>query len=710
MAKSSKATKKFQKKHLKRTIDHRKEVQKHNKKIASRKSKSLNGHENLTDKNKNEVFDDMPVDEFFEGGFEEMDGKSSEDKNSSKSSDEASDESSAESSGEEDEETMKEELKSLQEKDPEFYRYLKENDNKLLDFEAVNPLEAMSDSEEEEEGDDEEIEDKASDEEPASKYASANKIEVTNELLEEWSKGLSKPSLKLIKNIVAAFKAAVNVNRAVEEDYKYTVTDPLVFNELMLLGLRGLPESLQKLVKYKSHPQTGARVIPENNPNAKQVANILKSHAASYLVLLNGITNTETAALVLSSLQDIFPYFISHRRLVKEILSSVIRVWSTTTDTQTQIAAFAFLANMSKEFSKSILENVLKLTYSIFLQNCRNTNIHTMPMINFCKNSAAELYGIDKTVSYQVAFEYIRQLAIHLRNSINATSNAKEGYKIIYNWQYCHSLDFWSRILSKHCNTVDEIKSKKKNESPLKELIYPLVQVTLGTIRLIPTAQFFPMRFYLIRSLIRLSQSTGTFIPIFPLLSEILTSTSINKKPKSSNLPAFDFDHKIKANQSYLGTKTFQDGLIEQFLELTAEFFVLYTKSIAFPELVTPAILALRRYSKKSTNSKFNKQLQQLIEKLNSNATYISNKREKVKFGPANRTEVQLFLRETTWENTPLGQYVVVQRKVKEDKLRLLREALEEEERAKKQENSLSDDNAIDEIESSGSDGESEDQ
>lgn len=705
MTKSSKATKKFQKKHLKRTIDHRKEVQKHNKKIASRKSKTLKGYENLTDKNKNEVFDDMPIDEFFEGGFEKMDGKNFDDKNVSKSSDESS----AESSGEEDEETMKEELKSLQEKDPEFYRYLKENDNKLLDFEAVNPLEALSDSEEEE-GDDVENEDKASDEEPSSKKASPDKIEVSNELLEEWSNGLNKPSLKLIKNIVAAFKAAVNVNRAVEEDYKYTVTDPQVFNELMLLGLRGLPESLQKLIRYKSHPQTGARLIPENNPTAKQVANILKSHAASYLVLLNGITNTETAALVLSSLQDIFPYFISHRRLVKEILSSVIRVWSTTADTQTQIAAFAFLANMSKEFSKSILENVLKLTYSIFLQNCRNTNIHTMPMINFCKNSAAELYGIDKTVSYQVAFEYIRQLAIHLRNSINATSNAKEGYKIIYNWQYCHSLDFWSRILSKHCSTVDDIKSKKKNESPLKELIYPLVQVTLGTIRLIPTAQFFPLRFYLIRSLIRLSQSTGTFIPIFPLLSEILTSTSINKKPKSSNLPAFDFDHKIKANKSYLGTKTFQDGLIEQFLELTAEFFVLYSKSIAFPELVTPAILALRRYSKKSTNAKFNKQLQQLIEKLNSNATYISNKREKVKFGPANRTEVQLFLREISWENTPLGQYVVVQRKVKEDKLKLIRDALEEEEHAKKQENTLSDDDAIDGIESSGSDGENEDQ
>ena len=102
-----------------------------------------------------------------------------------------------------------------------------------------------------------------------------------------------------------------------------------------------------------------------------------------------------------------------------------------------------------------------------------------------------ELFGINETLGYQVGFEYVRQLAIHLRNSINATSNAKEGYKTIYNWQYCHSLDFWSRVLSQHCNPEKSCKTINPKESPLRQLIYPLVQVTLGAIRLIPTAQFF---------------------------------------------------------------------------------------------------------------------------------------------------------------------------------------------------------------------------
>lgn len=681
MAKASKSTKKFQSKHLKHTIEHRREVQKHNKKMGSRKKKSSSNDDSEDTRPKGgqpkEVFEDMPVDEFFAGGFEVP-----KEKNKKKKVQSDEEESSSE---EEDEEAMQHDLKNLAEKDPDFYNYLQENDKDLLDFEGVNPLDAMSEDEDEE---DEEDEEEEKPEKPVKKTkaeaAASKKIEITPKLVKQWQEQLNKPSTKTIKNISMAFKAAVNINNANDEDYKYSVTDPKAFNDLMLLTLKKLPEAIQTLIKYKVHPQTGARSIPQKNQNVTQISNILKSHAGSYITLLKDITNTETAALVLSSIQEVLPYYLSYRRLLKEILSSVVNAWATTSDIDTQIATFAFLNNAVKEFPKSILETVLKLTYSSLLQNCRKTNIHTMPMINFCKNSAAELFGIDETLSYQVGFEYVRQLAIHLRNSINATSNAKEGFKTIYNWQYCHSLDFWSRVLAQHCNPEKELLNHKSKESPLRQLIYPLVQVTLGAMRLIPTAQFFPLRFYLIRSLIRLSQSTGVFIPIFPLIAEILTSTSITKPPKRSNLQVVDFDHNIKVNQAYLGTKTYQDGLCEQFIELTSEFLVLYSKNIAFPELATPAILSLRRFMKKSKNVRFNKQLQQLVEKLNSNATFISGKRSNVEYGPSNKTEVQLFLKDFNWEKTPLGQYVVVQREMKEEKLKILRDAVADDEKARK--------------------------
>ncbi|KAK6204588.1 Noc2p family-domain-containing protein [Scheffersomyces amazonensis] len=678
MAKTSKQTKKFQNKHLKHTLEHRKEVQKNRKKFDSRKKKPSNGESTGPERpngKAKEVFEDMSVDEFFEGGFEVP-----KEKKSKKAPVEEDDEGSS-SEEEDDEVAMKKNLKQLQDNDPEFYKYLKENDTDLLDFEGVNPLDAVSDDEEEE--DEEEIVDEEEDNDEVKSKASteAKKTEITLELVQRWNEQLDKPTMKLLRNVTIAFKAAVNINNSEDGDYKYAVTDPKAFGELMLIVLKKLPISIQKLVKYKVNPQ-GVRTIPQKNPNVTQIANILKSHASSFITLLKDITNTETAALVLISIQELFPYYLSHRRLLKEIINCVVNVWSITNEVDTQIATFAFLNNISREFPKSVLETVLKSSYTAFLQNCRKTNIHTMPQINFCKNSATELFGLDETLSYQVGFEYVRQLAIHLRNSINATSNAKDGFKTIYNWQYCHSLDFWSRVVAKHCNPEQELKHKSK-ESPLRKLIYPLVQVTLGAIRLIPTAQFFPLRFYLIRSLIRISQNTGVFIPIFPLISEILTSTIITKSPKGSNLNPVDFDHNIKVNQAYLGTRIFQEGVCEQFIELSGEFFGLYSKSIAFPELATPAILSLRRFIKKSKNSKFNKQLQQLIEKLNANAVFITSKRSNIEYGPSNKSQVQLFLNDFPWEKTPLGQYNIVQRQSKEEKLRIIRESLAEDEKQK---------------------------
>lgn len=670
MGKTSKQTKKFQNKHLKHTIQHRKKAQDFKKKASMRKGKgkAKGNEEPYEEPSKNgSSLGDMSVDEFFAGGFEMPEGMEKSKKKLEESDDEASlsDESS------EDEENMKKNLENLEEQDPEFYKYLKENDNQLLDFEGVNPLEAMSDDDDDDDDEDEEQDEDEEDETKSKSNKSltstkdpTNKVEITTQLVDKWSKQLEKPTPKIIRNIIIAFKAAVNINNG--EDYKYSVVDPKAFTELMLMVLKKVPMAVQKIVKYKT--KQGVRTIPQN-AQASQIGSILKTHASSYITLLKDITNTETAAIILASLYEVMPYYLSHRRLLKQIITAVANVWASSNETDTQIASFAFINNIVREYPKSILETVLKISYSSFLQHCRKTNSHTISRINFCKNSLAELFSVDETIGYQIGFEYVRQLAIHLRNSVNG----KGGFVTIYNWQYCHSLDFWSRVLSL-C----------KEDSTLRQLIYPLVQVTLGAIRLNPTAQFFPLRFYLIRSLLRLSK-TGVYIPLFPLLYEILSSTAITKSPKPSALQIVDFEHNIKVNQAYLGTKVYQDGLCEQFIELNSEFFGLYAKSIAFPELITPAVLGLKRFTKKSKNVKFNKQLNQLIEKLNANAQLISRKRSNVEFGPSDKREVKDFLNDLSWEKTPLGQYIVVQRQQKEERLRLFKEAQEEEERAKEQ-------------------------
>lgn len=201
--------------------------------------------------------------------------------------------------------------------------------------------------------------------------------------------------------------------------------------------------------------------------------------------LLPLLTDAPTQKLLLNSTLELVPYFLGFRKFLKTFLKTIVEIWSTnSTDEATKITAFLVVRKAAVVGDEGIKETCLKALYAGLVKASRQTSIHTIQGINLMKNSAAEIVGINgmDKVGYQAGFGYIRQLAVHLRNSI--TNNSKESYKTVYNWQYVHSLDFWSRVLAMHCDGLKEAQAGK--ESPLRPLIYPLVQVTLGAIRYAP--------------------------------------------------------------------------------------------------------------------------------------------------------------------------------------------------------------------------------
>jgi len=156
----------------------------------------------------------------------------------------------------------------------------------------------------------------------------------------------------------------------------------------------------------------------------------------------------------------------------------------------------------------------------------------------------------------------------------------------------------------------------------------------------------------------------------------------MKKSPKASTLKPLDFITTIRAPKSYLRTRTYQDGVGEQIVDVLSEYFVLYTKSIAFPELTVPTTVLLRRFIKKASiagsgnrNAKVNNGLVGLVQKLEANGKWIEEKRRGVDFAPNKREEVDAFLKEVDWQKTPLGGYVVSQRKVREERRKILEEA-----------------------------------
>jgi nucleolar complex protein 2 len=261
-----------------------------------------------------------------------------------------------------------------------------------------------------------------------------------------------------------------------------------VYHELLVVALKHVPEVLQHHLPIKESA-SGKMRVPTDTKKYRTLTPLIKSHSQSLMHLLPLLTDTATQKLLLNSTLELVPYFLSFRKFLKTFLKTVVEIWSThNVDEATRITAFLVVRKSAVIGDEGIKETCLKALYAGFVKASRQTSAHTIQGINLMKNSAAEivgLQGMDK-VGYQAGFGYIRQLAVHLRNSI--TKNSKESYKTVYNWQYVHSLDFWSRVLAMHCDGLKEAQEGK--QSPLRPLIYPLVQVTLGAIRYILLAVF----------------------------------------------------------------------------------------------------------------------------------------------------------------------------------------------------------------------------
>ncbi|KAI9370995.1 Noc2p family-domain-containing protein [Aspergillus egyptiacus] len=730
-----KSTKKFEKKHLKDVLERRKataKIKQRNHLKEKRKAenaKSRSEREESSEEREEKVksqnaFAEMNVDDFFAGGFDIADAAADKGKKGRKkdvtpktgkrkrsdAQDEEEDASGDSVSGDEsqeedadsqgsdvdDFEEHKGQLESLKEKDPEFYKYLQENDAELLDFGDLAEVDALS------EGENEQDEPAKKKKKKDAKEEKEGSTDLTVATVKKWQQLMEEQhSIRAMRQAVLAFRAAANLDDPDAQEQKYSISDSNVYHQVLITALSHVPKVLSHHLPVKETASGKARVSMDSK-KFKTLTPLIKSYTSSVHKLLVNLSDERTLKLTLSSIEPMLPYLLQFRKLLKHLIKTIVGIWADVSTTEaTRIVAFLLLRRLMVIGDAGLKETVLKSSYEGVVKGSRSTTVHTLPGVNLMKNSAAELWGIDPNVSYTTGFNFIRQLAMHLRSSITNTS--KDSYKTIYNWQYVHSLDFWSRVLSQHCDGLVEAQAGKP--SALRPLIYPVVQITIGAARLIPTAQYLPLRFQLTRSLLRLSRATGTYIPLASSLLEPLNLAELRKPPKSSTLRPLDFATTIRAPKSYLRTRVYQDGVAEQVAELLSEFFVLWSKHIAFPELSVPVVVALKRWLKQvssrtsgNRNQKINQMVLLLVQKIESNARWIEERRLSVNYAPRNRAEVESFLKDVEWEATPLGAFVKVQRKLREEKAALLEEGRREEERRRREEREGGEDAVMDDV------------
>ncbi|WFD41960.1 Nucleolar Complex 2 protein [Malassezia psittaci] len=654
MAKVAKRTKKFVKNKLDQTLQQRRDYKKRSSHVRDRQNKrdsrtssavqdGSNDEEPLEDAQKEGT---MGVDEFLQGGFQAGMESESDDQ---ESADDGDDDLEDMEDLTDDEDMHAEDLEKLKEKDPEFYKYLQENDQDLLAFgHNDEPQQAPDESDTEDLQDEEEQE---------------SIPVVTIEMLKQWQQALLRHnSLRALRRLLLAFRSAVHTGDE-EGDYAYRIEDGPIFAKVLITTLKYTPKVIQHHVPTKSTAD-GRFKIPTHTKKWSSLVRPIRSYFLSVIQLLKTHPEPDMVYTALTESAKMIPYMHQDRRVARDYVKQLLHHWSNGQD-KVRLAAFSCLYVTTSSASDEMIDFCLKSAYHTLVRSTKLTTPHTMPNIVLMKNTACELFCLHPDAAYQQTFGFIRQLAISLRNCLKL--KGKEQFQTVLNWPYIHCLDFWSMVLSKTCND----QSEEHGPSHMRPLIYPLVQVALGVARLVPISRYFPLRMHVVRGMLRLIQTTHVYIPLAALILEVFESPEFQRKSKGATLKPLDLETTFRAPQAYVRTRIYAEQLAEEFSFLLQEYLTTQARSIAFPELVIPITVQMRRVVKTGHSTRLTETLRALLDKCQQNAVWIEQRRQQIEFAPNDHRQVDRFLEKESSE-APMEASLRLARKVRAQKQKLL--------------------------------------
>ncbi|PSR90231.1 Nucleolar complex protein [Actinidia chinensis var. chinensis] len=538
-------------------------------------------------------------------------------------------------------------LQRLQEKDPEFYQFLKEHDKELLEFDDED-----MDEDVESDMDDEMQEDEETDAQDIKHLATAaekkdknSKHVITSAMVDSWCNAIQEGAkLGAVRSLMKAFRAACHYGDD-ESSTKLNIMSSSVFNKIMLFVLSEMDGILRALLKLP--PSGGKKETITDLMSTKQWKNyshLVKSYFGNALHVLNQMTDTEMISFTLKRLRYSSIFLAAFPSLLRRYIKVVIHFWGTGGGAL-PVVSFLFIRDLCIRLGSDCLDECFKGMYKAYVLNCQFVNATKLQHIQFLGNCVTELIGVDLPAAYQHAFVFIRQLAMILREAL--TMKTKEAFRKVYEWKYMNCLELWTGAICAY-----------STESDFMPLAYPLTQIISGVARLVPTARYFPLRLRCVRMLNRIAASSGSFIPVSLLLLDMLEMKELNRPPTGGVGKAVDLRTILKVSKPTLKTRAFQEACVFSVVEELAEHLAHWSYSVAFFELSFIPAVRLRNFCKSTKIERFRREMRQLIRQIEANGDFTNKKRTSVSFLPNDPAASSFLENEKKTGASPLSQYV----------------------------------------------------
>lgn len=451
------------------------------------------------------------------------------------------------------------ELDALEDKDPEFYKFLKENDHELLEFD-----EAL-DEEEEEEQDDEVSDNEVSEEEEIAVPEESKKRSVLT--MSKLQKALDgKRSMKGMLGILRCCVAGP------DEDARFEVLDP----DVRVLGVESAIVTLGRHLKKDDEALVKGTM--------KLVAKALGSE---------GTDAQRVAAAKFRSLARLVP-----EKWGPKLVRILVEHWAVaiedneddeTVEPRRKLQVECFLS--MKELLPSFEEYTLRKAYSAFVRRVAQSSSNPAKAakraasVSFGAAGVSHLFADAPTCAYRVAFGYVRQLALKVRSALADPAKKDE----VLCWRFVHATRCWA---SAACAAEH-----------LEPLVFPLCQICFAACEVAQAKpELAPFKLHMVRCLHGLAASSQVYVPTTRILLPVLSSLHSgggNKRKSTPTQAASQLQFSLLLSDDVAS----KEEVVKETCDSLCDWLELVRYSPACPEVCIVPVLALKKLSKESSAS-----------------------------------------------------------------------------------------------------------
>ncbi|GAB2230343.1 hypothetical protein Drorol1_Dr00014606 [Drosera rotundifolia] len=543
----------------------------------------------------------------------------------------------------------KKQLERLQEKDPEFYEFLKEHDKELLEFsddEIDNESEADLVSEDMQDMEEDDV--VQPDITAEKKEEKPPQRTITMEMVESWCRSIREDrKVSAVRSLLSAFRRACHYGDDKDDDpsAKLLAMSSNVFNRVMLFALIEMDGVLRSLLKLPLSGGKKETIMGLRSTKLwKKYNHLVKSYLGNSLHVLNEMTDPQMISFTLRRLRYSSIFLAAFPSLLRRYMKVALHFWGTGGGAL-PVVALLFLRDLCIRLGSDCLEECLKGIYKAYVMNCRFINATKLQRLHFLRNCVVELCRVDIPMAYQHAFGFIRQLAMILREALN--TNTKESFRKVYEWKFINCLELWTAAVCAF-----------STEAEFTPLAYPLTQIISGVAQLVPTARYLPLRLRCVRMLNRIAAATDTFIPVSLLLLDMLVMKELYRPPTGGVGNAVDLRASLKVGKPTLKTRSFQEACVFSVVEELAEHLAQWSYSVAFFELSFVPVVRLRSFCKSTKIERFRREMKELIHQIEANSKFTNEKRASVSFLPNDPASASFLEDERKAESSPMSKYV----------------------------------------------------